>query len=459
VFIRYGYRSPRRKLGLLIAFLVLATILGMVVVGPACRPADTQAGDPVVRGPGEWNVILISMDTLRADRLGCYGYSRDTSPAIDGLARRGVRFARLIAESPWTAPSHMTVFTGLYPTTHGVTTPGTSIASYVPTLPTLLRDRGYRTFAYVGGSHVTKYAGFGRGFERFAYTGLHNGLQPALEMAREQIESFAPTEPYFVFIHAYDVHAPYNPPRPYNKMFRAPNAEPFEGFDRVDIHYRRPGFTLSPGNVAYLSDQYDGSIREADDRLRGFFEFLEKRGEFDRTIVVLLGDHGEEFGEHGWVGHKGTIYPEVLQPPLIITAPSIAPRVVDQHVGLKDVFATILDMLSIDLPPVAGRSLVPLMHGRSLPPEPMFSELDHHGHYRSVIWCGHQLIREAYRTRVRLFDLRTDPWSTRDIAAARPEVVAELMAVMPDPPAEISTRDFQSDEYFEQLQSLGYVGG
>lgn len=439
----------------------MASILAaaVAVAGSGCRPSDTRASDPVVRGPGEWNVILISIDTLRADRLGCYGYARDTSPAIDGLARRGVRFANVVAESPWTAPSHMTIFTGLYPTTHGVTAPGTSVAPYVPTLPVLFRERGYRTFAYVGGTHVTKYSGFGRGFERFAYTGQHKGLQPALDMAQEQIAAFAENEPYFIFIHAYDVHAPYNPPAPYDTMFRTPTAERFDGFDSVDIHYRKPGKTLTRGNIQYLSDQYDSSIREADDRLRRFFAFLEKRGEFDRTIVVLVGDHGEEFGEHGWVGHKGTIYPEVLQPPLIIAAPTIKPRVVDQHVGLKDVFATVLDLVSIESPPVPGRSLVSIMNGQPLPPEPMFSELDHHGHYRSLIWKGHQLIRTAYDPQPKLFDLTVDPWSTRNVAAAQPDLVAELMAAMPEPPAEISTRDFQNDEYIRQLQSLGYVGG
>ena len=463
--------SPTTNSILYSAHVAIAQVfLSGLVVGiffvAGCKPAESSAKpmSVVMRPDGKWNVILISVDTLRPDRLGCYGYKRNTSPSIDRLAKRGVRFESVISECSWTAPAHMTLFTGLYPTTHGITAPGVSLWNRIPTLPEVLKRDGYRTFAYTGGGNVAAYYGFGRGFERYVVSGEgKNGLKScaldkAIVLAQEQIERFQPEEPYFIFVHGYDVHSPYEAWEPWASRFRSPDAEPFDDYLRDDFDFRKRGYRLSPGNIKFLSDLYDAGVARADQLLGGFFEFLERRGELERTIVVFLSDHGEEFGEHGSVGHYGTIYPECLRVPLVIVGPGLAPGVVRQSVGLKDVMPTLLQLVGIPAPPSRGCSLVPLMRGEHVPPWPMFSETDYGVHLRSVIWEGHQMIRKAYDSVPRLFDLRTDPNANRDMAKDHPQRVTELMAIMPDPPADVAVHDLTPDVDIDALRALGYVG-
>lgn len=463
-------RSPKHNSLFRPARLIAVSVgaIGLVVGGflvAGCEPAESTAKQVsvVMRPDGNWNVILISVDTLRSDRLGCYGYKRNTSPSIDKLARRGVRFENVISECSWTAPAHMTLFTGLYPTTHGVTTPGVCLWSRIPTLPEVLRRNGYRTFAYTGGGNVAAYYGFGRGFERYAVNeGRKKGLKScaldkAIASAERRIKRFRPEEPYFIFVHGYDVHAPYEPWEPWASRFQSPDAEPFDDYLLDDYDVKKRGRRLSPGNIKFLSDLYDAGVARADQLVGGFFEFLQRRGDLERTIVVFLSDHGEEFGEHGSVGHYGTIYPECLRVPLIIAGPGLEPAVVKQGAGLKDVMPTILQLVGIPAPPTHGCSLVPLMRGERVDPWPLFSETDYGVHLRSVIWEGHQMIQKAYDPALRLFNLRTDLNANRDVAEDHPQLVAELTAIMPDPPADVAVHDLTSDIDTDALSALGYV--
>jgi len=440
----------------------------VALLGGGCEPAQTSAKPVSVskRPDGRWNVILISIDTLRADRLSCYGYERKTSPAIDRFAKRGVRFANVVSEASWTASAHMTLFTGLYPTTHGVTMPCVTLWEETPTLPQVLQQNGYRTFAYTGGGNVDGYYGFGRGFEHYgAANAKPNGdkscaLEEAIQSARQRIESLSPDEPYFLFVHGYDVHAPYEPWEPWASRFKSPDAEPFEDYLRDVYIFRKSGRRLSPGNIKFLSDLYDAGVARADRLVGEFFEFLGRRGEFDRTVVIVLSDHGEEFGEHGGVGHYGTIYPECLYVPLIVRAPGLEPGVIEQGVGLKDVMPTVLHLVGLESPVTQGLSLVPAMRGGKSASWPLFSETDYGTRRRSVIWDGHQLIRKAYDPTLRLFDLRADRLGRVEVSDSRSELVAELLNVMPDPPDTIAALA-RSPEVadLETLRALGYVGG
>src|SRR5436309_4712262 len=308
------------------------------------------------------NLLLVSIDTLRADRIGAYGYQRGTSPAMDRLAARGVRFETVIADSNWTLPSHMTLFTGRAPSVHGVTLPAHRLAPEVPTLAELLRARGYRTAAFTGGGWVLGVYGFARGFERYEDHGLD--FPTALELAERKIRDFATDDRFFIFVHTYEVHCPYDPPSSYAARFRTrPPEDELETRGRCgNTYYNTSG--LTPGQAKFLSDRYDASIRYADDLLAGFLERLEAGGRLSDTLVVVLSDHGEEFLEHGRIGHRATQYIESLRIPWIMVGPGLEPRVVQEPAGLADVMPTVLGLLRIPPPPSDGVSLLRVLQGR-----------------------------------------------------------------------------------------------
>ena len=440
---RMSTKLGRTSAGHVVRHAALAlSVLLPIIASTGCRPdsAPNRAagGDdaPNVRP----NFIVISLDTLGADRLGCYGYARATSPAMDRLAGRGVRFAAAVTQSTWTASAHMSLLTGLYPTTHGVTTPGTFVSRNIATFPELFQKHGYRSFAYTGGSPLSKYAGFARGFERFCFTGV-NGLKLAVEMAQDQIEELDAREPYLIFLHSFDLQAPYEAPGRFAKMFQSPEAERFDRTTRTIAEGGDVPDDMTPGRLRYLSDVYDGAIRRADDLLDSFFDFLERRGEFDRTFVILLAANGEAFGAHGRLGHLGRLHPECLRVPLLLAGPGVERGVVTTDVGLVDLFPTLLELADISVPTVHGRSLTAALYGADLPERPVFSEIDFGGHYRSLILGDRQLLVRAYHDPPKLFDLRRSTPDRIDMAADHSDVVAGLLALMPDPPPDITDHD------------------
>jgi arylsulfatase A-like enzyme len=439
-----------------VTFSALLAALFLSCGGPG-RGTQTR---PAGFSPDRFNIILISIDTLRGDRLGCYGYPRPTSPAVDALASRGVRFERVIAEASWTLPSHMTLFTGLYPTTHGVTDRTDTLRAGVPTLAQGLRSSGYRTFGYCGGRNVDHWFGFGRGFERYEDT--MPDLETTLEEARRIIPLFG-SQPYFLFLHTYDVHCPYDPPAEYAEAFRTRPPE-----DRIEVAGRcgNPDFnamSLTPGQARFLSDQYDAGIRAADDLLGSFFAFLDQRKELDHTILVFLSDHGEEFMEHGRIGHEKTLYIESLRVPLIIVAPGLEPRVVMGTAGLVDVLPTLLDMVGVEGWRVQGHSLLPRMLGREPPPDPdlRFSELDRSVALRSLVLGDRQVIEDSAEGTYQMYDFATDLREQNDLADS---------GEVPEPLRDLMSEHFQSlerpekppaaeppDHLVKQLRTLGYI--
>jgi arylsulfatase A-like enzyme/ankyrin repeat protein len=419
----------------------------------ACT-SESPPTQPALRA----NVILISIDTLRADRLGCYGYDRTTSPSIDRFAARGVRFSRAIAESSWTLPSHMTMMTGLHPSAHGVTSKAKRLSPEIPLLAQVLRGAGYRTYAFTGGGLVGRTWGFDRGFERYE-DGMARTFENVLAMARLQIESFAPDERYFLFLHAYDVHAPYDTPDPYASLFRTRPPE-----DAVDVtltNQEQNKLRLSAGQIRFLSDQYDAGIRIADDRMGAFFAWLEERGALANTIVLVVSDHGEELGEHGALGHGMKLYIESLHVPMIIVAPGALPGVVDDTVGLADLAPTVLDLLGLDRPFAQGRSLAAFL--RSRPParqdDTVFSELEE-PRLRSALQGRFHLIAGSDGAAPALFfDWLADPKESRPLSFnadatrlqhALAQHVASLSPVRAAQQSEIPAA------VAERLRALGY---
>jgi len=428
--------------------------------------AGACGGEPPPGAAAPRNLILISIDTLRADRLGAYGYDRDTSPATDALARRGVRFETVIAESSWTLPSHVTLMSGLPPALHGVTVPTRKPSAEVPLLAEVLRENGFRTIGLTAGMFLAKRFGFDRGFEQFDDRGLP--LARSLALAGDSIAKMDAAERFFVFIHAYDVHCPYDPPPEYAARFATrPAADHLETSGRCgNPHYNR--MSLTPGQARFLSDRYDAGIRYADDLLGRFFERLKRSGVLDTSLVAIVSDHGDEFLEHGRIGHRGMLTIQSVRVPWLMAGPGLSPFVVDEPVGLADVMPTLLDLLGVPSPPLRGSSLVPVIRGeRDADADRLvFSQNDWGKPLYGAVVGDHHIIVNNLRASVRIYDWRADPEEQVDRVADDTERTRELWfaararftslkedasRVAADPVGEVSA------EGREQLEALGYL--
>jgi arylsulfatase A-like enzyme len=337
--------------------------------GPGC--ALPAWSDPVLRTNARANerpnIVIVSVDTLRARSLGAYGYGRDTSPFLDSVAARGTLFTTASTTSVTTAPSHMSLFTGQYPVQHGIRRGNENKASSVPTLAESLRAAQYQSVAFTENGYLLRARGFGDGFSRYTenraasragvLTGETTDARVTFAQTREWLET-GPAEPFFAFVHTYEVHSPYRA--------RSPHARRFAEDDY-------PGPELAA--VRAERDNYDREIRIVDDELRTLFDALEARGLADRTLVVVLADHGEQFHEHGLLQHGGDLFEETLHVPLIFVGPGIGARRIRGPVSLIDVAPTLLELVGIEVPTgLDGRSLVDAFGSGKLPERRLFAE-------------------------------------------------------------------------------------
>jgi arylsulfatase A-like enzyme len=446
---------------------------------PACG-AGAPAGEPR-------NVILISLDTLRPDHLGCYGHGRETSPAIDALAERGVRFADASSSAPWTLPAHTTMFTGLYPSRHGVKDYSHRLGAESLTLAEILAARGFQTWAVVNTWNIADprfeiFQGFrdenvhyvresqadANGGQRILNTGA-----AVAEQARELLRGRDPGRPFFLFAHFYDAHTDFTPAPEYRRRFVGPYSGKLDGTTVQLFAIRDRGLRLSEADLRHLRELYDAEIRQLDDVLAEFFEFLEQEGLERETLIVLTSDHGEEFQEHGGLLHGRTQHEELLRVPLILAGPGI-PRgaVVEQPVSLVDLLPTILSVLGMAPPaPVDGIDLVPAWGGATLPERVLFGEADHNNRVdgkpvidikRMARLGPAKLHLDRSTEAVQLYDLASDPHEQRDLAARAPERVellrAALARFLDGAVASQASGAELSPAELELLRQLGYAG-
>ncbi len=447
-------------------------------------------GPQPIRRP---HVILISLDTLRADHLGAWGYNRQTSPFLDALAQNGIRFQRVYSQSPKTAPSHMSLFTGTYPSAHGThfaykTSPPMvyPAARDLELLPEIMRRAGYRTAAWTGGGQVSSTAGFDRGFDEYS-----EDLGDIDSWKMNEVRAWFrrnSDEPCFLFIHTYQIHDPYLPPSPYNVIF----ASDYEGWvigdknllqtpaggtgseDLYHAFWRTPELnpdpaSVGPADLQQLVALYDGGIRYTDDVLHGFFEDLRQDGLLDNTLVVVFSDHGEEFLEHNGLLHE-KLYRETLHVPLMLFWPERLPGdiVIESQVPLIDLGPTLLDLAAVETPPhMEGRSLLPLLQdpGR-VNHRFVFSEEPwvHDGHHRSIRDGSHTLYDHG-AGEIELFSVVEDPFEHENLFPTQPELGGEMHhkllefiaahgLLQRDPHEE--ARNLSPDE-IEALRALGYI--
>ncbi len=440
------------------------------------------------------HVILISLDTLRSDHLSCYGYGRDTSPNIDLLAGDGVLFAETRSPSPWTLPSHISMMTALESINHGVFTTDARLNPLTPTLAELLKAKGFYNAAFTGGGFVSGFFGFHKGFDSFRVLGGVTDSDAAAklgEKASRWIEKNADRDS-FLFLHTYQIHNPYHSEEPWNHRYLREGA-PMSALDmtRLQFNHRKrfePQSEPSRGDIISL---YDGEIRYTDETLIGrLVAKLKALGLYDRTMIILTSDHGEEFFEHGSWLHTHSVYDEVIRVPLIIKffGSRNAGRIVRSPAFVVDVMPTIADELGFRLPgrDLDGKSLLRLADrgdaAGSAGDRVGISDLVSHVmtlHIPRKI----AFVRPPYKfinnepyspediaffespppplAEIEVFDLSRDPGETRNLAADRPELVREFRNLLREryrPRKKSGAGKFEMrDDLLKQLKTLGYL--
>jgi arylsulfatase A-like enzyme len=323
-----------RKAGVA-ALVVVALAAGVWVwrqggIGSASRPRS---------------VLLISVDTLRADRLGSYGYTAASTPVMDGLAARGLRFAQATTVVPLTLPAHTSLLTGTFPTFHGVRdNSGYYAGDSLTTLAETLKPLGYRTGGFVGAFVLDGRWGLAQGFDYYfddfdladfdMTRGLDTAQRPGAAVVDKALAWLGDDRerPFFAWVHLYDPHSPYEPPEPYRTRFSGT-----------------------------MQRAYDGEIAATDAQIGRLLSALESTGQLDSTLVVLVGDHGESLGEHGELQHGFFVYDAAVHIPLIIAGPGVPTRTITDQVRIVDVMPTVLDLLGVPAPAeTQGQSLLAL---------------------------------------------------------------------------------------------------
>jgi arylsulfatase A-like enzyme len=358
--------------GLTLVGAVIALLSGCGGRGGAMAPRQQPGEASLPRATRGY--ILISIDTLRADHLGCYGYIRPTTPFLDELSRRSTVFEEAYSQFPSTLVSHMSIFTGLYPREHGVLPPNDVLSPAIETLPEAFQRQGFRTGGFTEGGFVSGRFGFRRGFDVFVSRDRHRDrpIEGTFRRAADFLAGLRPGERFFLFIHTYAVHTPYDAPARYREPFwpgpPPPGAITPTGPDlvRANMLAERPPQAV----IDWLTASYDAGIRQTDEVLRNFFGALERLGLAREATVMVTADHGEEFMEHGLFNHT-QLYRETLHVPLLVTHPGQRSAV--RHSGvvqLVDLAPTLYELARVrHRGRLAGTSLARLV-GRPAPPHP-----------------------------------------------------------------------------------------
>jgi len=331
------------------------------------------------------NVVLVVLDSARADHLSSYGYARQTMPFLDQLGREGVRFQQMISTSSWTLPSHASLFTGLFPSTHGATDENRLLASRHRLLAEYMKDAGYRTAAFCTNPWVSPQTGFGRGFDLFHTQRVAGRLagratlyaRKASDRVLGRDDSGARRtnralgawleqggEPFFAFVHYNEPHLPFRPPGPYDRMFmpRGITSARINAVNQDANQYIAGAVQMTEEDFVILNALYDGELRYADMRLQEIADALVRQGRWDRTVLIVTADHGENLGEHHMMGHKFVLCDTLLRIPLIMRCPRLIPQgfVVDELAQLTDITPTVLDFAGVETDGgrLSGRALI-----------------------------------------------------------------------------------------------------
>ncbi len=459
---------------------------GVKSVAMSESPGKRRTPPEKLTMPKERKMVMMVVDTLRADRLGCYGYAKPTTPTIDRVAREGVLFETMHSASPWTAPSFGSIFTGVSPTVHGAGSllakgnrRGTEVLGAtvgglredLPTLAELLPD-DMVTGAFITNAFVSKELGMDKGFDHYDHRNASvyrsRRADEVTDRAIGWLEKNA-SKSFFLLLHYFDPHMSYDPPAQYVERF-APNKPRRISVPFTDHAAARDG-SLKPNEQekAFIRGLYDGEVRFVDDQMARVLQVMETHGLLDDTWIVVASDHGEEQFEHGSFDHGHAYEEEVTRVPFVIRAPGGTWRAgdrVSQSVRHVDIPPTILEILGEDAPGhFEGSSLLPVIEGRDTSDRPAYIEFNLFGGQQCALFDGrYKTVWDLRHKRGFYYDLKKDPKETTRLGKEDPKLAALLKNLMAtrdalSKPAE--GKKFRegklSAEALEGLKSLGYI--
>jgi arylsulfatase A-like enzyme len=472
-------RADRTPLSISRAKCALAAMgLALPALIPsACTPSSDRPAD------ASPNIVLVSIDSLRADHVGAYGYPKPTTPFLDRLAREGVLFENAISNSAWTLPAHSTLFTGLLESAHAVRTPRSRLGESYVTLAERLSRAGYRTHGFYSGPFLHPAYGLAQGFDSYEdctsygsadyqpqkmHQASHRDVtNPIVRRKVAQAIAELSDRPFFFFIHMWDVHYDLIPPERYKQMFDSDYAGSFDGRDFRHETAFKPG--IAAADFSHVMALYDGEIRFTDDTLSAIFDTLVDAGHVDNTVVVVVSDHGEEFLEHGSKGHRHALYQEVIRIPMVVWMPSRFPaRRSATTATLADIAPTLLELAGVErMNPTTGSSLVSILQGTDSNDRVAVAELTappRAPDLSAVLSGKHKIVVDP--DRATYYDLAVDPGEKRPVPASSTaegrKLVAELRrakrAASQIAAAHGATDDLHlGDDMKRRLEKLGYL--
>ncbi len=441
--------------------------MAAVALAAGLLPGRVRAHDVGAAGAVDLprDVILVSIDTLRADHLGCYGYSRPTTPHIDRFRQDAVLFQQAIAAGSSTLVSHASIMTSLLPQQHGAEHRiNHALSPRFQTIASIFRQHGFQTLSWNDGGQIAAAYGIDHGFDLYSSSppaGIYH-FTDVVALATRWLGSHPPAAPRFLFLHTYEVHHPYTPSPRYLAM---EEPEPYHGplpAGQTDmptlLAIRTRRLHIGPRDLEHIVATYDGEIRSMDEGFGNLVDFLKRTGRYDGALIVFTSDHGEEFAEHGSVGwHSHTLYDELLRVPLLIKFPDgrYAGETVTSQVRQIDIAPTLVAAMGWPQPrQFRGSDLEPLAQGRAALPRFAVSHMDSDPgvSIRLAPWKlydGH------------LYDLAADPGEHRDVAAQHRDLAAALNQRLHTLVAEMPTTSgpaaMVGDEERARLRALGYL--
>ncbi len=441
--------------------LVLALVFALGVVLVFSKPpiSGTTDGIEVPLCPG-CNVIVILIDTLRADHLPCYGYERNTAPNICGLAEEGFLFKNMYANSPSTKTSIASLFTSMLPSQHKSIFNKDVLNDEVITMAEILAEHGYKTHAVNANPVIKTQFNYDQGFATW-----NDRLARAVKMNRvifKALDSYE--QPFFLYLHYMDPHSPYKSPGRYSKFFN----EDYDGIVTGLAPYEVSYFENRPDELEQLRAFYDNDIRYVDHSIGRLFERLKETGLYEDSVIILLSDHGEMFLEHGQFEHSNGVYTELIDVPLIIRAPNQEKMVIETPVQTVDILPTLLAMLAIDVDLLfMGRSIFPLIGSDETRPiisEQLRKQWGIRVPETALIMEDYKLIKQLATNDHALFNMRVDPMERENVIDSAPsalELIDKMNSVLQANAAMyegIEVKETTLDEEtIQQLKALGYI--
>lgn len=459
--------------------LYIVAVLIVFPTGSAFSPENVQAASKK-----DFNIVLITIDTLRADHLSCYGYERETSPHMDKIAEEGILFKNVIAPSSWTAPSMVSLFTSTYPVNHGVVYGlqwkrknkyiQDAFSEKLTTLPEILKTHGYTTFGVSSNHNLTADLGFARGFHYFEYAGNANPADCVNKIVSSWEDKIKGVKKFFLWVHYMDPHHPYHDRFPWIAQYSSPSLTRTLNFTDTssrELNRLIPTFKENPQHLSNLIALYDSEINYVDSHVGELIQKFELK---KNTLLIIASDHGEEFLEHGSIGHAHNLHRETIQVPLIIKLPySSEKKMVNKPINLIDVVPTMLDILDIEPPEQTVGTAALKKEGLLLflermfmgngEPEYSFAELNRVLNLKAVISSQWKYIYDYTNETEQLYNIKSDPGEITNLADKesdrcikfKSDLLSWVSGAKKYPVAKQQVQ--LSNEEEEKLEALGYL--